>query len=461
MEFPHKIRWRLGELPSTLHRVGLGGLAVLLEWLKSQGRAPSYRIQLGTLSLELKQLTVQALLAEVYEGADVTRYSTGKPRGKEAEKVEHRGEKVYRYQDLRPAARWRDKSADAELWRDGIWSTWRKNPATRRVYSSSVESLSESLLKAVLAEDVVTPPSCLYPWAAHKDQGVSLTDLASHSFLLHFAPLLGRAYRCQDDWIWVYPEPRYLKGLQLGHRRLTSSRDALNSAQLEEFSQVGSLLEAAYVTGQEFGEEGALEGFYGLRFQTQNQRTSVVEAGHFAPTFVKAPPLEPGPLRALVLNNLSEGRAIWSGAWRFAWSELTQLAGPSQRLLGHKSFVPTWAAVLRKSLRSELVHRLGGTVEGCDWNKYRRGRGSKAARAQFFENWTQKGAELLGELRKIRTEAQLQSQLLALAQTHTRAVRGYEETFSELAEGAQPWTDLRDFLCLAVLAEVALESPNP
>lgn len=460
-----KLRWKLSGLPTAQHRAGLAGLTLLLSWLKGQPGAPSYRLQLGILFLEATQEGVSLLFEKLYESVTVTRTSEARPKGKSG--IEKLDSGLYRYTDSRPAANWRKANADRALWQDCLWETLRKPPATRRVYYTMSHHKLGVETHEAMVEGKLLPlsDSLQLGTSAQTADGVTMNQRADLVFLLHFAPLAARPYLTDNsEVVWVYPEPRYLKGFLLGHQRLATHWDSLDDAEVSQQAAVGCLLGAASDYCARFGESAALDGLLCTRFRVRGQKVEIREMAAVSTELPVIESLFEGPLRNLYLENATYDRHLWVGASKalgshpaclgtaFSCHQFLELIGPH----------PSWARSLRESIRCLLEERVEIEVKDCDLVRYRGGRGSKESRQSFCEVWTQEGHRLFQTFQRSRTQAAFARCLRELAMARTRKPRGYDGTMASLGSDlGMEWREIRDFATLAVLAELAIESPQP
>jgi CRISPR-associated protein Cmx8 len=218
------LNYSLSELPSSQHRAGLAGLALMVRWLhlfeawKQDGAAICEIVNLSDrgLTLRINPLGLQALFNEVYgasweeqERTQVLKNARTKEvipylREEEKDGVDKKGnptkKKVYIYQVVVPKGAFiadADPEGDhgkwIKLWRDFLWSILRGVPATRSPYESrangnyidDADKIWTELLKP--DEFTVDLPSTYYIGAqASNPENVPFKDRARYQFLLHF-----------------------------------------------------------------------------------------------------------------------------------------------------------------------------------------------------------------------------------------------------------------------------------
>jgi len=217
------LNYSLSELPSSQHRAGLAGLALMVRWLhlfeawKQDGAAICEIVNLSDrgLTLRINPLGLQALFNEVYSASweEQERAQVLKNRNKEVipylreeekEDVDKKGKptkkKVYIYQVVVPKGAFiadadpeGDRGKWIKLWRDFLWSILRGVPATRSPYESrangnyidDADKIWTELLKP--DEFTVDLPSTYYIGAqASNPENVPFKDRARYQFLLHF-----------------------------------------------------------------------------------------------------------------------------------------------------------------------------------------------------------------------------------------------------------------------------------
>ncbi len=219
------IDYTLAELPSSQHRAGLAGLALMVKyWLdrlgewKQDGTAicEIFNPSEYSVTLRINQLGLQALFNEVYaasweeqERTQVLKNARTKEvvpylREEEKDDVDRKGnpikKKVYIYQVVVPKGAFiadadpeGDRGRWIKLWRDMLWSILRGVPATRSPYESrangdytaDADKVWKELLKP--ADFTVDLPSTYYIGAqASNPENVPFKDRARYQFLLHF-----------------------------------------------------------------------------------------------------------------------------------------------------------------------------------------------------------------------------------------------------------------------------------
>ena len=218
------LNYSLSELPSSQHRAGLAGLALMVRWLhlfeawKQDGAAICEIVNLSDrgLTLRINPLGLQALFNEVYgasweeqERTQVLKNARTKEvipylREEEKDGVDKKGnptkKKVYIYQVVVPKGAFiadADPEGDhgkwIKLWRDFLWSILRGVPATRSPYESRANGNytddADKIWKELLQPDEFTVdlPSTYYIGAqASNPENVPFKDRARYQFLLHF-----------------------------------------------------------------------------------------------------------------------------------------------------------------------------------------------------------------------------------------------------------------------------------
>ena len=218
------LNYSLSELPSSQHRAGLAGLALMVRWLhlfeawKQDGAAICEIVNLSDrgLTLRINPLGLQALFNEVYgasweeqERTQVLKNARTKEvipylREEEKDGVDKKGnptkKKVYIYQVVVPKGAFiadadpeGDRGKWIKLWRDFLWSILRGVPATRSPYESRANGNytddADKIWKELLQPDEFTVdlPSTYYIGAqASNPENVPFKDRARYQFLLHF-----------------------------------------------------------------------------------------------------------------------------------------------------------------------------------------------------------------------------------------------------------------------------------
>ena len=229
--------YKLAELPSSQHRAGLAGLALIYRWLK---RDPNFQEKLdnGTIcqikesaegaTLAINQAGIEALFDEIYAAtSELTREPKIRKNKKEEEiqpvqileenvidpktnqpKVDRKtGEvqtkKTYCYPVAIPKGSFLadaqyDKSSDGKnglwikLWRDVVWSILRGVPATRKPFESRTDAeykddAAKIWQELVQPETIVDLPSTYFLGVqAYNAETVPFKDRARNQFLLHF-----------------------------------------------------------------------------------------------------------------------------------------------------------------------------------------------------------------------------------------------------------------------------------
>lgn len=237
----YTIDYNLVSLPTIQHRAGLGGLAVLLEFLREQkvDDRPEFEMEGRSLRVTLTPKSLLCLFNLLYEGMLVARTMGSKPKGEYEEIEDESGRKLYRYRTERPAGRWMfdGYKTGAEqavpegfdpwhkLWQDSLWSTFRGIPATRKVYEAEsnraklADEFWKKFGKASKGDPVLLDiASTIYVGAQAKSaEGLGFEGPVEEVMLLHFAHALAQPYKVMTidsrggvNWpglIWVFPEP--------------------------------------------------------------------------------------------------------------------------------------------------------------------------------------------------------------------------------------------------------------
>jgi CRISPR-associated protein Cmx8 len=233
-EVPVELRYTLAELPSSQHRAGLVGLALMVQWLGRQppkarrGVCEIVSIDEHALVLRIDRQGLRDLFDQVYgatmeEQRVTTPYKTRDKQIKEPLRIDQevveettRGKtktkavKYYVYP--RPVPRgaflveWDEQADEAgnglwiKLWRDVVWSVLRGVPATRAPFedraagptTADADKAWEALAKGDAAVDLA---STHYLGAqASTAENVSFRDRARYQFLLHFWPFVAQIY---------------------------------------------------------------------------------------------------------------------------------------------------------------------------------------------------------------------------------------------------------------------------
>jgi CRISPR-associated protein Cmx8 len=222
------LEWSLADLPSSQHRAGLAGLALMLDWLNRRPVVPDalreHVIEERRLRLRCNVIGLQSLFDAVYAAALVEKPETNlrKDRDKqviEPRRIEERVEldkkgkekktKVYIYDQVEPGgaflAEWdgSERKLWIKLWRDFVWQILRGVPAQRRPYEDRAEGVpgTEAVelwpdIAAAGAGKRVEQPSTYFLGAQQFNaEGVSFYDRARLQLLLHFAPLAFTIYQ--------------------------------------------------------------------------------------------------------------------------------------------------------------------------------------------------------------------------------------------------------------------------
>ncbi len=227
---PLDLHYTLAELPSSQHRAGLAGLALMVEWLRKQpgkkklGICELRDMDERGLTLQIDQQGLIRLFDEVYRASHEEQRSTSEWSGQEPlrideETIEVRGKKkntvktrkVYIYPVVVPRGallvEWDQEADDAgngpwiKLWRDMIWSIMRGVPAQRipfnmraggATYDKDAHEAWAALTKPEASVDL---PSTYFLGAQAKTaENVSFQDRGRFQFLLHFWPFVAQIY---------------------------------------------------------------------------------------------------------------------------------------------------------------------------------------------------------------------------------------------------------------------------
>jgi CRISPR-associated protein Cmx8 len=234
-----KLEYTLSELPSSQHRAGLAGLALIYRWLK-EGYPDEFQEKLDNgmicnltesaegAILEVNQIGLEALFDEIYAS---TRELTREPKirlNKKKEEIapddiieedvldakrqpkidkttgEIQKKKIYCYPVAIPKGSFLaedryDKSSDGKnglwikLWRDVVWSILRGVPATRKPFEARADGEYKEDAAKVWKELIqpetfaVDLPSTYFLGAqAANAENVPFKDRARYQLLLHF-----------------------------------------------------------------------------------------------------------------------------------------------------------------------------------------------------------------------------------------------------------------------------------
>lgn len=222
------LEWSLADLPSSQHRAGLAGLALMLDWLNRRPVVPDalreHVIEERRLRLRCNVIGLQSLFDAVYAAALVEKPETNlrKDRDKqpvEPRRIEERVEldkkgkekktKVYIYDQVEPGgaflAEWdgSERKLWIKLWRDFVWQILRGVPAQRRPYEDRAEGvpgteaveLWPDIAAAGVGKRVEQPSTYFLGAQQFNAEGVSFYDRARLQLLLHFAPLAFTIYQ--------------------------------------------------------------------------------------------------------------------------------------------------------------------------------------------------------------------------------------------------------------------------
>ncbi len=226
-----ELDYQPAELPSSQHRAGLAGLVLMVQWLERQGTNKGIceitRLDEHGATLRIDKQGLEALFDEVYAASkeeaprdklrkkkktkevippvkEEIRKELDPRTGKEKEK------KVYIYYDTLPKGEFlldKDPTVSGnngiwiKLWRDVIWTIFRKKPTTRTPYnkrsdgkySKDAEEAWQTLLKPASHTEELA--STYFVGARAKNaENVPFKDRARCQFLLHFLPYAIQIY---------------------------------------------------------------------------------------------------------------------------------------------------------------------------------------------------------------------------------------------------------------------------
>jgi CRISPR-associated protein Cmx8 len=259
------LNYQLAELPSSQHRAGLAGVALIYRWLK---RNPNFQAKLadGTIcqltessegaTLEINQAGLEALFNEAYgatsELSRDTKIRTNK-KGEEIQPAEIHEEdvldknnqpkidkttgeiqkkKTYCYPVAIPKGSFLadtqyDKSSDGKdgvwikLWRDVVWSILRGVPTTRKPFEARAEGEYKEDAAKVWQELIqpetfaVDLPSTYFLGAQSANaETVPFKDRARYQLLLHFWLFASQIYVPQ-----VFKIDRGKESKEVGEKR--------------------------------------------------------------------------------------------------------------------------------------------------------------------------------------------------------------------------------------------------
>lgn len=348
-------RYRLRDLPTVQHRAGLGGLAFLLKSLEEDGKfsRDAWSWSGDGLQLNLTKENLAVLFELLYQGAEVRRQMSGKPKGDFQEiEVQLEGGKTlkkYEYKDQRPAGAWLTKVGYGkpwlELWQDSIWSTLRDKPASRAIYTGSTDKLVSEFWKAFEAVEKGKSPvlelaSALYIGGRSKSsEEVSFDGPPAQVFLLHFAHALAQPFkvvgldslgkRTYPGLVWVYPEPRELEGFVVAYRAFLGQCTETDGR--EDGRRVSFYQSTRVVMPQEAGlavlemalsttRTNAISGAFCAQLEKQGNNVNLLGVAHIRVNtslirdyLTHAAPITNFALRRLVLTNLLSGVPLSQG----------------------------------------------------------------------------------------------------------------------------------------------------
>jgi CRISPR-associated protein Cmx8 len=244
------LEYKLAELPSSQHRAGLAGLALIYRWLNEENAEFKKKFDNGAVfkvtesdegmgaNLEINRAGLEALFDEIYaanreltkenkirlnkkkeeiQPVEIIEEEVINPKTKQPKIDKNTGEiqkkKIYRYPTTIPKGSFLadakyDQSPDRlwiKLWRNMVWEILRGVPATRIPFESrnSPEYQGEYTVDAVKVWGelnrpetfTVDLPSTYFLGAqAANAETVPFKDLAKYQFLLHFWPFACQIY---------------------------------------------------------------------------------------------------------------------------------------------------------------------------------------------------------------------------------------------------------------------------
>lgn len=223
------LRYELGMLPSTQHRAGLAGLALMVEWMaRTPGRAGrcevTQRDERG-LTLELDALGLAGLFDELYAATneevqanqirkDKNKKDVAPLRSEEQVIVDERTHKekrrtVYFYPAVVPRApmlvdlepEGGEQGLWVRMWRNMIWTILRGVPATRGPFEDRANGEPTADAAKMWAQLTGDPERCVDLASTYylgamdvTAENVGFTDLPRNQFLLHFWPYVAQVY---------------------------------------------------------------------------------------------------------------------------------------------------------------------------------------------------------------------------------------------------------------------------
>lgn len=233
-EGPMELRYTLAELPSSQHRAGLVGLALMVQWLAQQpakarqGVCEIVAMDERALVLRLDRQGLRDLFDQVYAASSEEQRVTTpfKTRDKQIKpplrideevveetvrgKVKTKVVKHYVYPRTVPRgaflALWDEQADEAgqgpwiKLWRDVVWSVLRGVPATRapfeeRASGPTTADADKAWAGLASGDAAVELASTHYLGAqATTAENVAFRDRARHQLLLHFWPFVAQIY---------------------------------------------------------------------------------------------------------------------------------------------------------------------------------------------------------------------------------------------------------------------------
>lgn len=355
----YTLEYDLWSLPTLQHRCGLGGLVVLLEFLRAgevDGR-PEFELGPGSLRLSLTPDSLLCLFNLLYEGLLVARVRGSKPRGEYEEFRDDSGRKLFRYSTERPAGRWlfegyKGGAEEAvaqgldpwhELWQDSLWLTFRGIPATRKIYQAQAnrarlaEEFWEKFGQSSVGEPVIQDiASTIYVGAQAKSaEGLEFEGTPEEVLLLHFAHALAQPYTVMTvdsqggvewpGWAWVFPEPSDLvRFVQRWPERMSwkPSYDPNFKRRSRVCAPVEGALFCLHQEAQGF-EGSSLQGAFCTHLQKVGNNIHLRASSYLPYDEIllreyreRVRPLKSFPLRALMIKNLLAGEPLTRGVAR-------------------------------------------------------------------------------------------------------------------------------------------------
>ncbi len=218
-----ELHYSLGELPSSQHRAGLAGLALLIRWIRRQrgarrGMYEVTRIDAHGLTLRLSKLGLAMIFDAAYRAFTENRAFPFPFEGKEPIEVkfaestsdEAAGKLLYIYPVKVPEGAflvdW-DRSPEKlwiKLWRDVVWAIFRSAGTSRRPYAARADR-RQVLMPARDVEKtwywltsrgkaVGISSTDFLGAKSFTDDGVPFKDRPRFQFLLNFWPFVAQIY---------------------------------------------------------------------------------------------------------------------------------------------------------------------------------------------------------------------------------------------------------------------------